>query len=58
MSRTKKHPYTGAKRVSKSCRNHGSCEWCRGNRLHNTYKKEEQVKQLEKEEYYEQRRNT
>lgn len=21
-----------AKRVSKSCRNHGSCVWCRGNR--------------------------
>ena len=50
MSRTKKHPYTRAKRVSKACRNHGDCEWCRGNRLHNTKKKEEQCKQLEKEE--------
>jgi hypothetical protein len=49
MSRTKKHPYTGAKRVSKNCRNHGSCEWCRGNRLHNTERKQEQCKQLENE---------
>lgn len=23
-----------AKRVSASCRNHGSCKWCLGNRLH------------------------
>ena len=22
-----------SKRVSRSCRNHGSCAWCRGNRL-------------------------
>ena len=32
--------YYGAKRVSKSCRNHGGCEWCEGNRLHK-YKKDE-----------------
>ena len=30
--------YYGAKSVSKSCRNHGGCEWCEGNRLHK-YKK-------------------
>ena len=23
-----------AKRVDKSCRNHGSCPWCRGNRMY------------------------
>lgn len=23
-----------AKRVDRSCRNHGGCSWCKGNRLH------------------------
>lgn len=23
-----------AKSVDKQCRNHGACEWCKGNRLH------------------------
>ena len=27
-------PYRGAKSVDPSCRNHGSCPWCRSNRLH------------------------
>ena len=26
--------YRGAKAVDKSCRNHGSCPYCRDNRLH------------------------
>ena len=30
----KRKPYTGAKAIAKSCRNHGSCSWCRENRLH------------------------
>lgn len=30
--------YVGAKRVDKSCRNHGSCPWCQGNRTH-SYRK-------------------
>lgn len=47
MSRTKKHPLTGAKKISGHCRNHGECEWCRGNRTYNTKRKEEQVKQEE-----------
>lgn len=25
-------PYRGAKAVDSSCRNHGSCNWCRENR--------------------------
>ena len=32
-------PYKGAKAVSRSCRNHGACEWCKGNRLHNAKRK-------------------
>lgn len=34
MSRTIKKPYTKSKRFDKSCRNNGSCSYCRGNRLH------------------------
>lgn len=34
MSRTKKRPYTKAKRVDRNCRNHGTCKWCRDNRTH------------------------
>lgn len=32
-------PYRGAKEVSDSCRNHGSCDYCKGNRTYNTNKK-------------------
>lgn len=27
-------PYRGSKEFDSSCRNHGSCPWCRENRLH------------------------
>lgn len=30
----KRKPYRGSKAIDCTCRNHGSCEWCRGNRLH------------------------
>lgn len=30
----KRKPYRGAKACSCSCRNHGSCSYCKGNRLH------------------------
>lgn len=32
-------PYKGAKRFDRSCRNHGSCPWCQGNRQHNNKKR-------------------
>lgn len=31
--------YTGAKSVDKSCRNHGTCTWCQGNRHHKNDKR-------------------
>lgn len=34
MSRTRKRPYTKSKRFDTSCRCHGSCGYCRDNRLH------------------------
>lgn len=33
-------PYKGAKAIDATCRNHGSCEWCKGNRLHKFLKKD------------------
>ena len=29
-----------AKAIDGTCRNHGTCTWCEGNRLHNSRKKE------------------
>lgn len=34
-------PYRGSKAIDPSCRNHGSCEWCRRNRLHKFWDKEQ-----------------
>ena len=32
-----------AKSVDKTCRNHGSCPWCQGNRQYNTKKRLEKA---------------
>ena len=34
--------YKGAKSIDKQCRNHGSCEYCKENRLH-MFKKSEPI---------------
>lgn len=34
MSRTYKPVRRGSRRFDHSCRNHGSCTWCLGNRTH------------------------
>lgn len=39
----KRKPYTRAKAIAKSCRNHGDCPWCRDGRLHNRIKAEDAV---------------
>ena len=36
-----RRPYTGAKAIDRTCRNHGSCEWCQGNRQYASRKKAE-----------------
>ena len=33
-------PYRGAKAIDRTCRNHGGCEWCKGNRTHKNNKRE------------------
>ena len=42
----KRKPYYGSKAIDCTCRNHGSCDWCRENRLHKFRDK----KPVEKEE--------
>lgn len=31
-------PYRGSKRIDRTCRNHGSCDFCKSNRLYQTLK--------------------
>ena len=38
-------PYRGAKAIDATCRNHGSCKWCEGNRTHKNDKRELAVEQ-------------
>lgn len=33
-------PYRGSKAFDHTCRNHGSCSWCEGNRTHHNKKRE------------------
>lgn len=40
----KRKPYRGSKAVDRTCRNHGSCRWCTGNRLHK-HKRTESIEQ-------------
>ena len=49
MSRTRRHELTGGKRVDPSCRNHGDCPWCKGNRTYNELRDKEKAKYDEKE---------
>lgn len=44
MSRTVKKSYTGSKRFDKTCRNHGGCPYCEGNRTYSNRKRKEQFK--------------
>lgn len=45
----KRKPYSGNKAVARSCRNHGGCGFCEGNRLYQTNKMFERMKQEEKQ---------
>ena len=37
--------YRGSKAIDKSCRNHGDCPCCQGNRLYRAHRLEEKAKQ-------------
>ncbi len=36
-------PYKGSKLIDRTCRNHGGCDWCKGNRMHKYKKQEEKM---------------
>lgn len=37
----RRKPYRGSKRFDRTCRNHGSCEWCKQNRLYSSKKRKD-----------------
>ena len=39
----KRKPYRGSKVIDCTCRNHGSCPWCRENRLYKNKKREQKM---------------
>lgn len=39
----RRKPYQGAKAISCSCRNHGSCDYCRENRLYKSMIQQEVI---------------
>lgn len=41
----KRKPYYGAQAIDCTCRPHGSCEWCRSNRLYQQLRMEEASRQ-------------
>lgn len=43
-------PYYGSKQFDSTCRNHGSCLWCKNNRLFNNHKR--LIKSIEEIELY------
>ena len=45
----KRNPYRGGKAVAPSCRNHGDCSFCQGNRLYTYQKSLLKMKQREEE---------
>lgn len=50
-SKEQRRPYRGAKAIDRTCRNHGSCEWCKENRTHkNDKRKLQQTQELEEYE--------
>ena len=51
----KRKPYKGAKAIDCTCRNHGSCEWCKSNRLYQQLKMDKASRQALEEEYDESR---
>lgn len=42
-------PFRGAKRIDRTCRNHGSCDYCKGNCLYSTKKTLDEAKEKIKE---------
>ena len=39
-----RRPYRGSKAVDYTCRNHGTCDWCKSNRMYNEKRELEKMK--------------
>jgi len=39
-----RRPYRGSKAVDYTCRNHGTCDWCKNNRMYNEKRELEKMK--------------
>lgn len=50
MGKEHRKPYRGSKAIDKTCRNHGSCPYCKANRLHSTNKRKQAADDKLKEE--------
>lgn len=48
----RRRPYRGGKAVDRSCRNHGDCPYCRGNRLISRMRSELDAEDKRKEYEY------
>lgn len=47
--------YTGSEAIDKSCRCHGGCEWCLGNRQHKNLKRVQESINTLMEEWYDEK---
>jgi hypothetical protein len=45
--KSKRKPHRGAKAIDAQCRNHGSCPYCKNNRLYKNKKKEKVIEDEE-----------
>lgn len=45
----RRKPYHGGKAIDRTCRNHGGCPWCEGNRLYRTKRENERLEEEEKD---------
>ncbi len=47
----KRKPYRKAKSIDSSCRNHGGCPWCEGNRKYQEKKQQQSADEREEIDY-------
>ena len=45
----KRKPYYGAQAIDRTCRNHGTCEYCKGNRLYRSRRLEQMAREKYKD---------
>ena len=53
FGKEKRKQFRKSKSFDRTCRNHGSCPWCEGNRTYQARKEHKRIQSLEKLEEYE-----